>query len=550
MSRLSYLEIENYRSIKEKIRFDFPIKQPLILVGENNSGKSNIVRAINLILGEAWPGSHAPEQHEFWGRTAANGAIRIEVGLEGIAKGPGADMPEISSVYWNCGKENCKPDYQAIPKSGVSIGVTDYVRDQCAVVVIGPERDLSYQLSYANRNTFLSKLSRKFHARLTEDETRTNRLGAKFKELMEIFSEVDEFESFRDELKGSFEEMISGFTHQLRIDFSAYDPRNYFHSLKVIPTDGDEKRTYEELGTGEEQVLAFAFAHAYAKAFHGGVILVVEEPESHLHPLAQQWLANNIRKMTSDDLQVVITTHSPYFVDLMGLMGLVLVTKSDGATKIRQINAQELSEYCIKCHARKDHTNPETILPFYAGSSTYTILSGLFSKKIVLVEGQTEQLALPEYLLGGGLDVNREGINIIPVIGKGNLAKWWRFFTAYQLPTYVIFDNDDEDDEKASKRVDILKTLGVSEDQLDSFVATDDWLITDTFSIFGTDFEETMRDNFSRYSAIEDEGKDYLGNSKPLVARFVASRLIQEMRPDDTGWGKINELKSRLEALK
>ena len=548
MPKITYLEIENYRSIKDSIRINFPTKQPLVLVGENNSGKSNIVRALNLVLGEVWPGSHMPEQHEFWGRTPANGEIHIEVGLDGISKGPGADMPDISKVYWACGKINFKPDYQAIPKSGMSIGVTEYIRDQCAVVVIGSERNLSQQLSYANRNTFLSKLSRKFHARLTEDESRTKRLGEKFKELMAIFDEVDEFESFRDELKDSFDEMIAGFTHQLGIDFSAYDPRNYFHSLSVIPLDGKEERTFEELGTGEEQVLAFAFAQAYAKAFHGGVVLVVEEPESHLHPLAQQWLANNIRKMAEDELQVITTTHSPYFVNLLGLPGLALVTKVDGATKIKQLTADELAKYCIEHQARQDRTTPDTILPFYAGSSTYEIMSGLFSKKIVLVEGQTEQFALPEYLLRAGLDVNKEGVNVIPVIGKGNLAKWWRFFSAYQIPTYVIFDNDDEDDKKATKRTDILKTLGALDDEILPLLASDDWLITDRFSVFGVDFEETVRKHFAKYSELEAEAQDYFGNSKPLIARFVALKLTQNEK--DTGWAKFAELKSKIESLK
>lgn len=547
MPRITYLEVKNYRSIKESIRIEFPVKQPLILVGENNSGKSNIIRALNLILGEVWPGSHMPEQHEFWGRTPANGEINIEVGLEGISKGPGVDMPEISKVYWECARVNFKPDYQAIPSTGMSIGVTEYIRDQCAVVVIGPERNLSQQLSYANRNTFLSKLSRKFHARLTENDDRTKRLGDKFRELMQIFDEVDEFDSFRNELKSSFDEMISGFTHQLGIDFSAYDPRNYFHSLSVIPIDGQEERTFEELGTGEEQVLAFAFAQAYARAFHGGVVLVVEEPESHLHPLAQQWLANNIRKMADDELQIVITTHSPYFVNLLGLSGLVLVTKTDSATKVKQLKVDELVTYCIEHQARKDRTTVDAILPFYASGSTYEIMSGLFSKKIVLVEGQTEQLALPVYLSRVGLDVNKEGVNVIPVIGKGNLAKWWRFFSAYKIPVYVIFDNDGKDDEKSIKRQDILKTLGVSDKDLPALISTHDWVITDRFSVFGIDFEDTMRKAFSKYSELEISTKEILGDSKPIVARSVATNI--EYIADEIGWKNFIQLKSKLESL-
>ena len=44
--------IENFRSIK---RLDFKPSMLTALIGKNNSGKSNILRAINLMLGERWP---------------------------------------------------------------------------------------------------------------------------------------------------------------------------------------------------------------------------------------------------------------------------------------------------------------------------------------------------------------------------------------------------------------------------------------------------------------------------------------------------------------
>jgi putative ATP-dependent endonuclease of the OLD family len=57
-------------------------------------------------------------------------------------------------------------------------------------------------------------------------------------------------------------------------------------------------------------VLALVFAHAYARAFYGGIVLVIEEPEAHFHPLAQEWLGRKIRDMTRDGLQIILTTHS------------------------------------------------------------------------------------------------------------------------------------------------------------------------------------------------------------------------------------------------
>lgn len=51
MQRLRQISIENFRSVgEEPIRLTFPEKCPTIIIGENNAGKSNIIRAIELIL--------------------------------------------------------------------------------------------------------------------------------------------------------------------------------------------------------------------------------------------------------------------------------------------------------------------------------------------------------------------------------------------------------------------------------------------------------------------------------------------------------------------
>ena len=52
MPKLNQIIIENYRSIKGPIVINFPENTPVVLIGENNTGKTNILRAIDLIFGE------------------------------------------------------------------------------------------------------------------------------------------------------------------------------------------------------------------------------------------------------------------------------------------------------------------------------------------------------------------------------------------------------------------------------------------------------------------------------------------------------------------
>ncbi|MDW8026669.1 MAG: AAA family ATPase, partial [Armatimonadota bacterium] len=524
----------------------FPEKVPIILVGENNAGKSNIVRALEIILGETWPGSKEPEDHDFWNRNPDNVPIEITCEFEGFL----VSGKQVEKLLWtyNSSEKDEKCKFRAII-GGKEQYVSNEMRDQCICIVVGADRRLSYHLSYTSKYTLLSKLMRKFHSHLIKDRNKVDQLKQKFDEVKSIFEQVKEFSDFQSELSRQFEEVFAGMTYGLQVDFSAYDPTRYFHSLRLLPEENGMVRTFEELGSGQEQLLALTFAYAYAKAFFGGIILVIEEPEAHLHPLAQQWLARRIRKMAEDGLQIVITTHSPTFVDILGLEGLVLVFKVDNITKVKQLTAEDLARYCCEHEAHPQRTQANTVLSFYAAHATQEILSGFFARKIILVEGQTEAFALPIYLNKVGLDVTKEGIAVIPVMGKGNLAKWWRLFTAYGIPVFLMFDNDSSDDYDGNKRRDALRTIGIKDDKnLTQILSIEDWQIEEHYCIFGKDFERTMRKYFSDYSNLEEQAKNEVGESKPLVARYVAEHLMFDSK--DKGWKKWKELADKIRRLK
>jgi len=77
VARISKITIKNYRSIKD-LSLCFPENKPVILIGENNVGKSNILKAIDLILGEYWPRNYEPDENEFYNRDPSI-QIKIEV---------------------------------------------------------------------------------------------------------------------------------------------------------------------------------------------------------------------------------------------------------------------------------------------------------------------------------------------------------------------------------------------------------------------------------------------------------------------------------------
>lgn len=522
MARLNYFEVSGYRSIGDEICLRIPVSKPLVIVGENNAGKSNIVKAIERLLGEGWPPSWAPENHDFHDRDT-NGEIRISAEATGLTlKNRGVERM-VFSVYNGFGELNWHLD------NDTTSWPNQDARAQLQSVVINADRRLSYQLSYASRWTMLSKLMRRFHRVLTDDESRRAALEAHYEALHQIFDDVPEYAAFVERLRSEVAQLGGNMPYGLEIDFSAYDPSNFFHGFRVMPSHNGERMTYEELGTGQEQVLALGFAYAYASAFAAtgaGLVLVIEEPEAHLHPLAQDWLSAQLHRFTSEGVQVIITTHSPSFVDLRNLDALVLVRKNDDGTYVSQLSKKDLADHCVAHHASPGKTKAATILDYYDVGATPELRGGLFARGIVLVEGPTEAFDIPELLRRAGLDLTAHGVACIPVGGKGNLAKWWRLFNAFQIPLYVIFDNDAGDDAATLKRCDVLRTLGIADSGHAPWLEASNLAFGQGFAVMGRDLEYVLRDEFPTYEELESRCDSEYGHpGKPFVARWVIEHL-------------------------
>lgn len=381
MGRLKTIRIRNYRSIGEWVRVDLPTRGPLALIGENNAGKSNIVRALDIVLGETWPGNYHPEEHDFHQRDRDALPMHVLLDVEGVTHAGRYGSLDVSQISWKYDPtDQARPcAFDVSDSSGESMWASNSDRSQIACFVVGADRRLQYQLSYTSKWTLLARLMRKFHERLVADEERVTRLRSCFDEIVEIFREVEEFSLFSDELRTMAGRFAGNLRYGLDLDFSAYDPSNYFRSLRVHPTAAGEVRSFDELGTGQEQILAVAFAYAYARAYassEDGLVMVIEEPESHLHPISQRWLGRKIAELHGDSVQMIVTTHSPAFVDLANPSAIASVRKpsADGATSIIQRSRSALAQHLQSTGAVK--ATPQSVGPFYAASATIEHLGG------------------------------------------------------------------------------------------------------------------------------------------------------------------------------
>ena len=548
MARINRLQVRNYRSVGDWVELTFPHDGPLVLIGENNAGKSNIVRALDIALGETWPGSFNPEDHDFFQRMRGSVPMQILLEVEGIRHV--RQDRDVAQISWKYDPDEDRPcAFDAVFADASSAWMSNAEREQLGCVVVGADRRLSYQLSYTSKWTLLSRLMRRFHDVLIQNDDRADRLRQEFAAIVEIFREVDEFDGFSEDLRRMASEFGANLHYALEMDFSAYDPSNYFRSLRVQPTSDGQVRSFDELGTGQEQILALAFAHAYAMAYgagEGGLVMVIEEPEAHLHPLAQQWLSRKLHQMSGDGVQVVVTTHSPAFLDLAHADGIACTRKPDegSATVVIQHDIDSLVEHCRHLGAEKADVN--SLPDFYAASATEELKSGMFARVCVVVEGPTEALALPILLEARGVDVLKAGIAVVSAGGIGSIARWVRLYTAYKIPTFAVFDADSNDDKDGVKRADLLTSLG--QDPTAWKAPEEPIAVSGTYAVMNPDFETALRVVFPDvYAGFEEEARQKLGSNKPIVAREACKRL-SEMQEIE-GWTALQALAETIRAL-
>lgn len=186
-------------------------------------------------------------------------------------------------------------------------------------------------------------------------------------------------------------------------------------------------------GMGTRSLASLLVFRAYAswrnmKAIESGdsvhSVLSLEEPESHLHPQAQRALFSHIKQVTG---QRIVSTHSPYFAGQAPLEDLRLFFKANGNTVVTQLDTTPLKPDDLR-------KLQETVIE--------TRGDILFSRGVVLFEGQTEEQALPIY--GShywGASIHELGFCFVRVNGTDYFPFIW-LLKALRIPWYIFADGE------------------------------------------------------------------------------------------------------------
>ena len=78
-----------------------------------------------------------------------------------------------------------------------------------------------------------------------------------------------------------------------------------------------------------------------------------------------------------------------------------------------------------------------------------------------MVEGESEELIIPELLESLDIDCNPMGISVIGVNGKNQIPKYWRLYSKFNIPIIVVLDNDNSP-KKLSSNTNIANCFGLT----------------------------------------------------------------------------------------
>lgn len=523
--KLKKIKIEKFRSIDS---IDIELNNTLIMLGENNSGKSNIVRGIELFFEDSVRGiteeyfyfkqrnvpisialtfgelTQEEKNQKYLKHWIFNDQIRIKKLIEWDSS---SDKYTMALYGWQA---TPKEDYFNLSKfEEYKTNIKDIVRDKNLPDYFKTEKGTITQASYQDgvrrhieaglveldkpdwiknpggyREVF-SNLLPKFYllpaVRDAQDESKTTQqtvLGKLINDLTNrIISKNPKFEEVKQQIDGlkkylnrqengddserlqevkDLEQNLSDFISEnmpgSRVEIEIITPEliDLFKDT-IIRLDDSISTSIDSKGHGLQRALIFAYIRAYAKILSSieeadkivfkNFILGIEEPELFLHPNGQRKMMNVLSNIASND-QVILCTHSNFFVNMFNYKDIVIVKReNNGPTSTFQYLGDIFESEDIEAKKRLKKVFRYLSLFDLSRSELF------FSKSVVLVEGDTEKFMLPFWASkfaeqDKSYDLTANNICIVECGGKTNLHVFMRVLNKFRIPYIVIHDID------------------------------------------------------------------------------------------------------------
>lgn len=478
---LSKIRIANYRSI-ENLSLDLGMLN--LLIGQNNTGKTNFLKALNLVISGSSDisendifvtrderlsrtktavidillqpigenGEICKEFSSFWTSvftetwittSAAEGnfvAIRTEIKFDPIKDSYSLDRRCIRQ--WGEKIEDAQIDNKrAVFNEDMRTYLQSFYMDANRDIV----QDLRNRKSYFGRVTSDYDLSRET---IDEIEEKLNDANAK------IIESIPSLRQTKERI-AAIGHTIGSPNSNVEIEPLARKITDLNKGMDIIMQDSNAASfSIGQQGYGTRSWISFLTLSAFvenqseklkdddnAEQF---IMLTMEEPEAHLHPQAQRQLFDQISHFKG---QKVISTHAPSIVAQCALADVIYFKKQDGKT--------------TGIRYRGNGTNSDEESIFREVLNTRAEL--LFASAVVLCEGIAEELALPVFFAKYfGCAPYSLGINIINTGGQ-KYKPYLSLIKDFDIPWFIFSDGEENTIQTVKTAVQDVFGFGVED---------------------------------------------------------------------------------------
>ena len=368
----SQISIHNFRSIADA---SFSLGQYSVLHGENNAGKTNIMRALRIFYDdlkfndESDSPKFETDDSESW----------IEINF----LTSGSEQTSLPDKYKNSDntlrlRRYLRSEDKKLVKSSQSNTRAVYPSGELADEMFFGAKNVS--LAKAGRLIYIPELSRvdeslkmsgpsalrSLVSFVLDRIAKTSNSFTEFGQAIEDFgvglrSEGDDSFSIT-KLEQDINEEISGWGVNFKFIINQLQPQEIVKSLVSHSFRdgflGDEEINIDAFGQGMQRQLVYALikltsqyvddkeSPTQKKFSPESTLVLFEEPEAFLHPSQQEIMNASLRTLSKSggNQQILITTHSPVFIskNIDRLTELIKVSKTQGHSKLFQMNGEAL----------------------------------------------------------------------------------------------------------------------------------------------------------------------------------------------------------------
>lgn len=452
------VRIHNFRGLQN---FEIDLPRVAVLIGPNNSGKTSVVKAIQLALGDyARYLSDEDFNINSEGKKASGIVVDLKIvpmdtkfqictefsddwmaKLQGFQNGPegqfyglrvnvkiseSGERFEIKKtllrnwVDFEVWKTDLSPKKDAIKED---------FRKFIPFISVDAQRDLHKELG--SKSSFVGKLL----GSVGFDDSVVVDLEAKIDELNKKTVEGSET---LQQLKVDLDGLNSSIGNEGQTKITPFSPklRDLSKNVKIQFGENEDNlfsMEYHGMGTRSWASLLSVktLLNVQSRSFEKeGLpffpIIAAEEPEAHLHPNAQKKLYAQLADIQG---QVIISTHSPFVVQCCDPLNIRSLRASKGGVACRKLTVSDPE--LLRRIKRDIIANNGQIL---------------FANAIALGEGETEAQVIPQLFKKiSGTEFSFANIDFIGIGGSGNKYEpYFQISKDFDIPVFVFSDGEDK----------------------------------------------------------------------------------------------------------